>query len=159
MKTAEKIVRELKKRNDTVSCAESCTGGLVASELISVPGASDVLRSSYVTYSEEEKDRILSLDPSLIRTYGVVSLETAKAMAEGVLRISGADLGIGTTGVAGPGDDGPVPCGRVYIAASYGNHTKIRRFQFHGTRNFIRRQAAEEALKLALLVMEEDTGK
>ncbi|MDD6450199.1 MAG: CinA family protein [Lachnospiraceae bacterium] len=151
----KELVHILKKRKETVATAESCTGGMIVSSIVSVPGASDILTESFVTYSEETKDEILHLDPSIIEDHGVVSYETAKAMAEGLRKTYGVDLGIASTGVAGPGPDGDIPQGIVYLAVSYRSKTLVRRYHFHGTRNLVRFQASRMALSMAVSIIKE----
>ena len=114
--TAEAVVEKLKTYGLTVSFAESCTGGLLAKTLTDVPGASDVFECGIVAYSETVKHRVLGVPSDTLADYGVVSPETALAMARGVRALSGADFGIGITGVAGPGPDGDHPEGEIYIA-------------------------------------------
>ena len=116
----EKVFNYLLENNLHIAFAESCTGGLAVSRLISVPGASGVINESYVTYSNEAKTRILGVSEKTIEYFGVVSEEVAREMAQGAARISGAEIGIGITGVAGPtapSDDKPVGmvCYGVYL--------------------------------------------
>ncbi|MDD6666562.1 MAG: CinA family protein [Lachnospiraceae bacterium] len=155
MRVEKELVCILKKRKEFAAAAESCTGGMIVSSIVSVPGASDILTQSFVTYAEESKDRLLHLDPSIIRDNGVVSYPTAKAMAEGLRRTYGVDLGIASTGVAGPGPDGNIPQGTVYLAVSYRNKTLVRHFRFHGSRNLVRFQAARMALAMAVKIVKE----
>ncbi len=98
----ENVVKKLIKKNYHISFAESCTGGLCASALVSVPDASKVFSSSYVTYSNESKIRLLHVKSADIDKYGVVSEEIAAQMAQGAAIVAGADVGIGITGIAGP---------------------------------------------------------
>ena len=114
----EVVVRLLKAQHLTVASAESCTGGMFASSITDVPGASEVLHSSYVTYSAEAKTSILGVPSELIERCGVVSPEVAQSMAEGVRRISGADIGISVTGYAGPDADEGHHAGEAYIGYS-----------------------------------------
>lgn len=95
------VVTELVKKDFTISCAESCTGGMIISKLINVSGASNVINESYVTYSEEAKIKILGIKRSLIDKRGVASIEVAEAMAVGVSKLSKSDVSIGVTGFAG----------------------------------------------------------
>lgn len=150
METSEKkLVRLLGERGLTVSAAESCTGGMVAERITSVPGASKVLRFSAVTYCNEAKEKILGVHRETLGAYGAVSAQTAHEMASGVRRILGADLGVSVTGLAGPDGDEGKPVGLVYVGADadWGNLT--REYHFSGDRDAVRRQAAEEALCLA----------
>lgn len=96
-----KIIEILRKLNYHIACAESCTGGLIISSLISIPGASNVINESYVTYSNEAKERILGVNPDTIQKYHVESNEVSLEMARGLKKISGADVCISVTGFAG----------------------------------------------------------
>ncbi|WP_330642862.1 CinA family protein, partial [Anaerostipes caccae] len=93
----EVVVKMLESRGDKIACAESCTGGLLAGRLINVPGASNVLEESFITYSNEAKKKYLGVKEDTLKAHGAVSEETAREMAEGVLRASGADIGVGIT--------------------------------------------------------------
>ena len=115
----EVVVRILKEKHLTISAAESCTGGLFAASITDVPGASEVIRESYVTYSSEAKKSVLGVPSETIDTYGVVSPETAEAMAEGLSRISGSDVCISVTGYAGPDADEGHSAGEAYIGYVY----------------------------------------
>ncbi len=150
METSEKkLVRLLEEQGLTVSAAESCTGGMVAERITSVPGASKVLRFSAVTYCNEAKEKVLGVRRETLGVYGAVSAQTAHEMASGVRGILGADVGVSVTGLAGPDGDEGKPVGLVYVGAdaNWGNLT--REFHFSGDRDAVRRQAAEEALCLA----------
>ncbi len=153
MKTPkEQVVALLKETGKTVALAESCTGGLLAASVTDVPGASTVFECGVVTYSIPMKESLLHIDPILIQTYGVVSRETAAAMACGVRRLGSADYGIGITGVAGPGPDGSHPEGDIYVAVANGIHVAVRHLQT-GTKNqreANRHAAADAALQLLI---------
>ncbi len=128
-----KIVLDLLvAKGETVSTAESCTGGFVASTLTDVSGSSAILHSSYVTYANEAKSEILGVPADLLAEHGAVSDEVVRAMAEGCLRISGAEHAIALSGIAGPtGGSVEKPVGTVYIAiASKGGETFAKRY-FH----------------------------
>ena len=145
----------LKARGETVCFAESCTGGLTASRLVSVPGASDVMKEAHVTYADEVKMRVLGVKRETLAAHTAVSAECAREMAEGARRISGADWGVSTTGYAGPGDapDG-TPAGTVFIAVAGASGTDVKACHFRGQREFIRTLAASNALNLLRLAME-----
>ena len=102
MSIFEELVSLLREKRLYISSAESCTGGLFSSEIVSVSGASDILSSSFVTYSEKAQEDILGVRAETIEKYGVVSENVAIEMAKGVCRISGADIGVAVTGYAGP---------------------------------------------------------
>ncbi len=145
----DKIVAELASRKLTVSTAESCTGGLLAGTLINVPGASDVFDAGFITYANEAKIKYANVSKKTLKKHGAVSRKCAKEMAEGVAKTAGADVGVATTGIAGPGggtDEKPV--GLVYIACSYNGKTKVKEYHFEGTRQEIRQQSVKKALKL-----------
>jgi PncC family amidohydrolase len=131
-----------------VALAESCTGGLVAAGIASVPGASGVLWGSFVTYTAAAKAKMLGIEPGFIERHGAVSGETARAMALGAREKSGAEYGLSVTGLAGPGgDDSGLPVGTVWIGLALPDgRTLSRRFQYSGGRNEIRGAAASDAL-------------
>lgn len=118
-------VELLKAKHLTVATAESCTGGMVAERITSVPGASGVFGCGIVCYNNEVKERLLGVDPAVIAQYTAVSEETAAAMAEAIRRRSGADIGIGITGNAGPTPSEGKPVGLVYIAVSSEKYTQV----------------------------------
>ncbi len=122
---------------------------MVTERLTSVPGASKVLRFSAVTYCDEAKEKILGVRGETLREYGAVSAETASEMASGVRKILGADVGVSVTGLAGPEGGEGKPVGLVYVGADAGWGRLVREFHFSGGRDAVRRQAAEEALRLA----------
>lgn len=112
--TETRVVRELIRRGWTVSFAESCTGGLVCGRLVDVPDASKVLNASFVTYANEAKMRLVGVSEEILATYGAVSEETARAMAEGAAKANNANVGVGISGIAGPGGGTPEkPVGTV----------------------------------------------
>ncbi|MHB9291786.1 CinA family protein [Hollandina sp. SP2] len=149
MSDAEEVISRLSAASQTIVLAESCTAGLAADLLVQVPGASRVFWGSYVSYTEAAKIAMLGLDEGILRQYGAVSRETACAMAQGALHRSRADIAVAVTGLAGPEGDGtPVPVGTVWIA------TVLRRreaqahvFQYTGSRQGVRRAAAEAVIK------------
>ena len=145
----------LKARGETVSFAESCTGGLLAARLVGVPGASNVLEESHVTYSDAAKQRVLGVKPGTLAAHTAVSAECAREMAEGARRISGADWAVSTTGYAGPdgGADG-TPVGTVFIAVAGPSGTRVEACHFRGKREFIRTLAASWGFNLLRLEME-----
>lgn len=151
MTTAERLVQCLQKKGLQIATAESCTGGMIASKIVDVSGASLVFEEGYVTYSNRVKEKVLEVASDTISKYSVVSHEVAKEMAAGVQRKTQADIAISVTGYAGPepAEDG-TPAGTVYIGICYKNQTKSKHFCFDGTRQEVREQAAQEALTLAL---------
>lgn len=144
------VVNKLSSLNKSVATAESCTGGLIASTIVDVPGASDCFNEGYVTYSNEAKMKNLGVSQETLASYGAVSKQTACEMARGVRNRAGADLGIASTGIAGPGG-GTVekPVGLVYIACAYGDDKcTFRELHLSGDRSQVRKAAANEAIKL-----------
>lgn len=143
------IIRALIRNKISVATAESCTGGLIASEIVSHSGVSSIFEEGYITYSEGAKSRLIGVNPETIKTYGVVSHPVAMEMAASVRRCAGSDIGIATTGVAGPnGGDANHPVGTVFIACSIGTKTITRKYHFHGTRTMIRNAATQKAFQL-----------
>lgn len=148
------IVSELAAQKLSLAVAESCTGGLLAKRITSVPGASVVFRMGIVAYANESKTRLLGVPEELLRQYGAVSEPVARAMAEGVRRLSGEALGIGITGVAGPGGGSPEkPVGLVHIALTNGQETWMRTMSPPASgrqpgRGWLRHHASSHALDL-----------
>ena len=134
-----------------LSCAaaESLTGGLVSSEIVRVPGVSSWFSEGRVTYTDEAKERLLGVSPATLKEHTAVSRETARAMAEGLLALSGADIAVSATGLAGPGpDEKGRPAGLVFIGGAIENGSVVREYRFEGSRLEIRQQAAYAALSL-----------
>jgi nicotinamide-nucleotide amidase len=145
----EVVAALLRERGLSLALAESCTGGLLASRLTSVPGASEFLDRGYVTYSNQAKVDLLGVDPKLIEAHGAVSEGVARAMAEGARRAAGADLAVAVTGIAGPGGETPgKPVGLVFLALAGALGDRVRRAQFPGDRERVRRQAAQAGLEM-----------
>jgi len=133
----------------TLATAESCTAGLLAAEVTEVPGSSRWFRGGVVVYANDLKTDLAGVDAAVIETHGAVSAEVARMLAEGVRERCGADLGIGVTGVAGPGGGTPdKPVGRVHIALSDDDGTLDRRLDMIGDRRLIRRRAVIGALEM-----------
>ena len=167
----EAAVRLLREKGLTVTFAESCTGGYLAKRITDIPGASEILKGSFVTYSEETKQAFVSVKKETLQTYSVYSEETAREMAEGAKKAAGADIGIGITGVAGPGSavvsaDGKeltFPAGTVFLACAgkHGTVTKVLTLR-PGSRNptecreFVRRRASSHALSMILEAAKEE---
>ena len=138
----------------TVACAESCTGGLVTSRLTDIAGSSAYVMGSVVSYSNEVKEKLVGVQHATLAAHGAVSEETAREMAEGVRRAVGTDVGLATTGIAGPGGGtAEKPVGLVYTAASGPWGTVVRENHFHGTRIEVKRQASETVLAMALTAL------
>lgn len=146
------VVRKLADKNMTLTTAESCTGGQIAAAITDISGSSAVFGYGYVTYANEAKNEMIGVDIALIEKHGAVSHEVAKAMAEGALKASGADIAISCTGIAGPtGGTDEKPVGLVYVGlcklgkdpVSFENH-------FTGNRGEIRHQTVCNALQTVL---------
>ena len=136
-------------RQSTLAVAESCTGGLIAQRLTSVPGSSRSFLGGAIVYSDELKTAFAGVPRELIGEYGAVSREVAEALADGIRRHTGATLGLGVTGIAGPaGGTEAKPVGLVYIALSDAQKTDSIEKNFRGDRDRIRQWAAQQALDL-----------
>lgn len=135
-----------------VTTAESCTGGLIAASLTEIPGSSDVYERGFVSYSNEAKTELLGIPAGLIADQGAVSEPVARAMAEGALARSHAEIAVAVTGIAGPGGGGiEKPVGLVFIAtARHGGPVVVERHIFPGDRAGIRHAAVLRALQLLL---------
>lgn len=142
----ETVAKILIDKKVTIAVAESCTGGLVAAKLIEYPGISEVLLEGAVTYSNEAKKRRLGVKNETLSAYGAVSAETAAEMAKGIAMTSGADIGVSTTGVAGPGPSEGKPEGLVYVGVYMGGKSYVKELHLAGKRNVIRERAAYSAL-------------
>lgn len=139
-KNLNEVAAELLIKNKkTISFAESCTGGMAAKMLTEVSGISAALNESYVTYANASKEKILGVKHATIEKYGVVSEQTAAEMAEGVRKTSGSDIGVGITGIAGPGGGTKTkPVGLVYVAVSTENGVHFKKLTLTGSRDRIR---------------------
>jgi len=150
---AAAVIATATKLGLTVGCAESLTGGLVAADIVSMPGASAVFRGSIVAYDSMLKNDLLGVDASTLASTGAVTAEVASAMAEGALARLGVDVAVATTGVAGPDPDpvsGEAP-GAVFIAVAGGGlGTLVREMSLEGDRDEIRQRATRAALQALL---------
>ena len=147
----QQTIAALKAHGTTLATAESCTGGLTAKRLTDVPGASAVFLGGVVSYTNGVKERTLGVPHDTLETYSAVSEPTARAMAEGVRRLTGADFGVSVTGVAGPDkDDRGHDVGTVYVALSAENETTVQLLHLSGDRSAIRAAAADEMLRMLL---------
>ncbi|MDO8589128.1 MAG: competence/damage-inducible protein A [Armatimonadota bacterium] len=148
------VVRALIERGLTIGLAESCTGGLIADRITNVPGSSAAFLAGVTSYSNKSKTELLGVSEDILKEYGAVSGPAAEAMAQGARRAAGADIGIGVTGVAGPGGGTPQkPIGLVYIALSRkedahpaAERTYSQEFKFSGDRRNIKQRASQAAL-------------
>jgi nicotinamide-nucleotide amidase len=145
----ELVLEECRSRGLTLVTAESCTGGLVAARLTSVPGSSDVVVGGIVSYANAVKETELGVPAEMLESFGAVSAETATAMARGARGRLGADLAVSITGIAGPGGGTPEkPVGLVYLCASGPGGERSRDFVVTGDRETVRRRATVAALHL-----------
>lgn len=148
---AQKLVDLLIDTHAMVATAESCTGGLIASKITDISGASSVLGYGYVTYSNAAKTRLLDVPSDIFDTYGAVSPECAQAMCAGALKNADADFALSVTGIAGPGGGtAEKPVGLVYIAVGCKNNIDVSKHIFNGNRQYVREQTVEVALSLML---------
>ena len=153
---ARKVVEENKALGRKIVVAESCTGGLVTAALTEIAGSSAVLEAGYVTYSNEAKQKMLGVPSDIIDTFGAVSCACAWAMAQGALKVSGADVAVAISGIAGPGGGSPQkPVGTVVFARAIRGQDEEEALaeerQLDGSsRSTVRHQAALVALELLL---------
>lgn len=150
MNKASEVLASCRANGTTIATAESCTGGMVAVALTDVAGSSDVFTCGFVTYSNDAKIAMLGVSAKTLSDHGAVSVETAKEMAEGALTHSTASVAISITGIAGPGNDGPKPEGRVCFGlAKPGYDTKVETIEFGALgRDKVRLAARDHALGL-----------
>ncbi|MFH8801067.1 CinA family protein [Streptomyces sp. NPDC017936] len=165
--TATDVVRLLTVKGETLAVAESLTGGLVAAEITSVPGASKVFRGSVTAYATALKHELLGVDAGLLAARGAVDPQVAAEMAAGVRKALGADWGIATTGVAGPDPQDGQPVGTVFVAvdgpfgAAAGSAPggKVEALRLNGDRAEIRRESVRSVLAVLLRELaDEQTG-
>ena len=150
MATATSVLIAYRKRGLRIATAESCTGGMIAAALTDVAGSSDVFERGFVTYSNDAKQELIAVPPTILAKYGAVSAETADAMARGALARSRADVAISVTGIAGPGGGAAEePVGLVWfgVARKVGKNLTVREV-FAGDRAAIRQAAVARALEL-----------
>lgn len=154
---ALELITALRERGLSLATAESCSGGLLAASFTDVPGASEVFGYGLVTYSNEAKQRLLAVKGETLAAYGAVSRQTAGEMVKGLLQLSGADLALSTTGIAGPGGGGgEKPVGLVYLACGgRGRDILVQERRFDGDRERVRRQTVHAAQKMLAAYMED----
>lgn len=147
----KQVVDLLKKHNYKITCAESCTGGLISGRLVNVSGISDYYEAGIVTYANEAKEKFLKVPHEMLEKYGAVSNQVAEAMARGALAFAGADVSIAVTGIAGPGGGtAEKPVGLVYMACCVKDEVTVRKHIFSGDRQTVRESTVLEALKLVM---------
>ena len=148
------LVKTLIKKNLKISFAESCTGGLLASSITSISGASKIFNLGLITYSNQAKIRFLKVNKNIIKKYGAVSHECCLAMVNNLSKISKANINVSITGIAGPnGGTKQKPVGLVYIGIKRGNKTQINKCFFKNkTRSYIQKATVKKALELVVRI-------
>lgn len=154
LKDASEAVELLKKKNYTISAAESCTGGLFCGAITEVPGASEVFNAGIVTYSNDAKMKYLGVKKETLEQYGAVSEYTALEMSVGIRKANGADIGVGITGIAGPGGTEKKPAGLCYISVN----EIVTENHFHGDREQVRSCAVKKALEMVFDYLKNNDG-
>ena len=140
----EEIILKLVENNITLSTAESCTGGSLGKIITSISGVSSIYGYGFITYANEAKEKILGVKHETLESYGAVSPETALEMAIGAKKVSGSDIAVSVTGIAGPGGGTPEkPVGLVYIAIADKDGAEYRKLNLDGTRGEIRAKTCD----------------
>jgi len=154
----EQIVGEiLRNKKLTLSAAESCTGGRIGDKITNIPGSSDYFLGSMVTYSNEAKLALLEVKIESLKAYGAVSEQIAKEMGLGSRKVFGSDIGISTTGIAGPsGGSKEKPVGLVWFAVTDGKATKTDSVVFSGDRLDVKESAANHAIEMIIAFLRRD---
>lgn len=141
----DEVLKHLIDKKITVATAESCTAGMIAARIGDMSGVSEIFSEGFVTYSNEAKEKNLGVPHELLKKHGAVSEEVARAMAEGVCRVTGAALGLSATGIAGPGGGTKEkPVGLVYMGVCLNGETTVVKKVFSGDRKSVRTQTVEE---------------
>ncbi len=153
---AQKVTELLNQKKLKIATAESCTGGMVSTYITAVSGASKVFEMGLVTYSNRIKNEILKAKKQTLDNMGAVSNDTAKQMAENICKLSGADIGVSVTGVAGPEPQDGYSAGTVFIGLCYKGDTKIQKLLIEPRgRNYVREQAVLKILSLVINCLSE----
>ena len=153
---AKKVARVLIQRSNTLSLAESCTGGFLSNALTDIPGSSKFFKAGVVSYSDAAKNKILKVPCQTLQKYGAVSIPCVRQMAQGVRQLAKTDFSIALSGIAGPsGGTKTKPVGLTFIAISSKKQTRSFKFIFKGSRLSVKKQAAAKALKLFLNFFDE----
>ena len=147
---ARDLLEQARGKKLRIATAESCTGGLIAGLLTEIPGSSDVVERGFVTYSNEAKEELLGVPASLVKAHGAVSEQVCRAMAEGALRHSHAQIAVAVTGIAGPsGGSREKPVGLVFIAVARNGRVTARECRFGDLgRDRVRLETVAEAIEL-----------
>ncbi len=147
----QRLIALLKEKNLTLSTAESCTGGMIGACLTSIPGISAHYGYGFVTYSNEAKQKLIGVKAATLEKYGAVSPEVALRMAEGALEVSGADMAVSVTGIAGPdGGTALKPVGLVYVGFAKGEKRLFKKLNLSGNRDTVRLQTVKNVLELII---------
>ena len=156
----ERLGEELKARGMTLAVAESCTGGLLASRITDVPGSSAYFRGGIVAYQNDVKERLLGVSTEILKRFGAVSEESARAMAHGCRKLFSSDIAVAVTGIAGPsGGSAEKPVGLVYIAVSALDKVACERFCWSGDRVLNKESSVRAALKMVFRTLKDvETG-
>lgn len=152
---ASELAKILLRNALQISTAESCTGGLLSSRLTDMVGSSAYIKANFVTYSNEAKQRFLNVSEETLKTYGAVSAECAREMAEGLIKLTGSDVVLCTTGVAGPSSSENKPVGLIYIACGYNGNITVKEFRLNPkyNRKNMKYMFSETALSFALEIL------
>lgn len=151
---ALRLGRKLAAAGLTLSCAESCTGGLVSQLITAVPGSSKYFLGGVISYSNAAKEKLLGVSPATLRRHGAVSAECALEMARGAAKVFRSGCALSVTGIAGPGGASPgKPAGLVYFALKLGSRERCLRRRFPGGRSRVRRGAADFVLGQLLKII------
>ena len=149
MSDVRELANLLLKKGLTLSLAESCTGGKIASLITDMPGVSEFFTGCAVTYSDSSKERLLNVSRNTLIQFGAVSAETAEEMATGAKTLFGTDIAASATGIAGPqGGTDMKPAGTVFIAVTDGNSTECKRLALSGSRGDIREDTAKNLIRM-----------
>ncbi len=150
-----KVGKLLLEKNLTISCAESCTGGLVMDRLTNIAGSSTYFLGGAVAYSNQIKHSVLGIQENTLNVFGAVSEQVAAAMARGARAVFGTDIAVGVTGIAGPGGGTEEkPVGLTYIAINTPKMSMVQRFEWQEDRIANKKSSAEAALKMVLDYLE-----
>ena len=156
---AGELVSFLLEKRITLCTAESCTGGMIASAIVSVSGASSVFPGALVSYATRVKEELLGVSSRAVEEHTVVSAQVAEEMARGAFPLLKADMAISVTGLAGPGGGtAEIPVGRVFVGYACKTSAWVEEFTFSGGREEVREQAAEAALRGALVFAQKYFG-
>ena len=153
----QKLFELLKEKNLKISTAESCTGGMIGASLTSIPGISSYYEYGFVTYSNEAKQKLIGVKEETLKEFGAVSAQVVLEMAQGALKVSGSDIAVSVSGIAGPGGGTKEkPVGLVYIGLAFKDKKLFSKFIFKGNRDEVRQQTVNMALEMIIKQIEEN---